>query len=136
MRRGVIGLETFIHAKFVCVGNHTQGLTAMQVSKPLPKQCAPLGMKAIMKATHLVILKQSPRSDRAKSPAAGRKTNCVPLCPQKDMNYVAKTQNGLNTVLLDDVFEGFTHRGQPPSYFRARDHAGISCLLLQELDTY
>lgn len=75
MRRGVIGLETFIHAKFVCVGNHTQGLTAMKVSKPLPKQLAALGMKAIMNATHLVILKQSAWSDRSKNPAAGRETN-------------------------------------------------------------
>lgn len=71
----MIGLETFIHAKFVCVGNHTQGLTAMKVSKPLPKQLAALGMKAIMNATHLVILKQSAWSDRSKNPAAGRETN-------------------------------------------------------------
>lgn len=77
VRRGVIGLETFIHAKLVCVGNHTQGLTAMQVSKPLPKQLAPLGMKAIMNATHLAILKQSPWSDRSKNPAAGRQ---IHLC--------------------------------------------------------
>lgn len=71
----MIGLETFIHAKFVCVGNHTQSLTALKVSKPLPKQLAPLSMKAIMNVTHLAALKQSPWSDRSKKPAAGRKNS-------------------------------------------------------------
>lgn len=74
MRRGVIGLETFIHAKFVCVGNHTQSLTALKVSKPLPKQLAPLSMKAIMNVTHLVALEQSPWSDRRRNQQQGGRT--------------------------------------------------------------
>lgn len=57
-------LGTFIYAKFVCVGNHTRRPAAHKVSKPLPKQLAPLSMKVIMNVTHLVALKQSSASDR------------------------------------------------------------------------
>lgn len=65
MKRGVIGLETFIHTKFVCVGNHTPSLTTPKVARPLPKHLASLSMEVIMNVTPLVGLKQSPWSDRS-----------------------------------------------------------------------
>lgn len=64
MKRGATGLETFIHAEFVCVGNHTRSLTAPKVARPLPKHLALLSMEAIMNVTPLAALKQSPWSDK------------------------------------------------------------------------
>lgn len=50
----MIGLETFSCAKFVCVGNHTQSLTALKAARPLPKHLAPLSIEVIMNLTHLL----------------------------------------------------------------------------------
>lgn len=68
---GVTDLGTFIHTKFACVGNHTRRPAAHKVSKPPPKQLAPLSMKVIMNVTHLVALKQSPQSDSSRKPIGG-----------------------------------------------------------------
>lgn len=52
----------------MCVGNHTQSLTALKVARPLPKHLTAVSMEAIMNVTPLDALRQSPWSDRSEKP--------------------------------------------------------------------
>lgn len=59
MKKGVIGLQTFIHTKFVCVGNHTRRITTLEAARPLPKHLAPLSTDVIMNLAPLLAFELS-----------------------------------------------------------------------------